>query len=116
VPALLCGYKWHGLLLPLRGASFGGEAGQVSGEEGSGMSEPKKEFCGWALLVGLAIAIAWASTPAASAPWRSECFRTLDELVAGMNRRSPAEMHVVTVPSERNYGGFLGSPYCMVSR
>jgi hypothetical protein len=25
-------------LLPLRGASLGGEAGQVSGEEGSGMS------------------------------------------------------------------------------
>jgi hypothetical protein len=40
VPAVLCGHEWDGLLLPLRGASLGGEAGQVSGEEGSRVSEP----------------------------------------------------------------------------
>lgn len=49
-------------------------------------------------------------------PWRSECFNTLDAMVAAMNTAPDRAYHVVTVPSTRNIGGFFGDPYCLVLR
>jgi len=52
----------------------------------------------------------------ARAPWRSECFNTLDAMVAAMNAAPDRAYHVVTVPSTRNIGGFFGDPYCLIAR
>lgn len=48
--------------------------------------------------------------------WRYQCFMTLDRMVEAMNLQPEATFHVVTVPSSRNVGGFIGSPYCVVTR
>ena len=48
--------------------------------------------------------------------WRSECFNTLEGLVEQMNKAPDQPMHVVVVPSSRNFGGLIGQPYCLVRR
>lgn len=47
--------------------------------------------------------------------WRSECFNTFDEMVAGANRHGDS-VQFVSIPSTRNVGGWLGSPYCILWR
>jgi hypothetical protein len=66
--------------------------------------------------VAVTIGVLFSAWLSAAAPWKSECFGTLDAMVVRMNQRPDADMHVVSVPSQRNAGGWFGSPYCLVMR
>ena len=72
--------------------------------------------------LAVGVIIAGGITDVVSAQMRrsyvSQCFRTFDDMMRGANAATDASrndyLQFVTIPSERNYGGILGSPYCII--
>jgi hypothetical protein len=48
--------------------------------------------------------------------WQYECYNTVEEMVRKLNRLNAVDLHLMSVPSERNFMGLMGSPYCVVWR
>lgn len=74
------------------------------------------------LIVALAVSVSWTLVTAqnnqnAAPPFKSHCYGTFDGMVSAMNNlKGYSSLHVVTIPSERNYLGIAGSPYCLIWR
>lgn len=51
--------------------------------------------------------------------WVSECFGTVDALVARLNQLPEAAADtakLIPIPGQRNVGGWLGQPYCVAHK
>lgn len=46
--------------------------------------------------------------------WNSACYNTFDSMVTAANRLNTKDVQFFSIPSERNYAGILGNPYCLL--
>lgn len=69
-------------------------------------------FVGW--LIGWNLAESYKASAQSRVQYVSQCFNAYDDMIRGANATGRDNVQFVTVPSERNYGGIFGSPYCII--
>lgn len=69
-------------------------------------------FFGFVIGWGLAEVYKVAAQPRVQ--WVSQCFNTYRGMIAGANASGSDDVQFFSIPSEWNYGGILGDPYCII--